>query len=623
MKIKFLLALMLLLPCMTVSAAERKKVEIYVSPKVTTVGTGSFDAPYASLEEARDAVRKIEKSNSDIYVYLLGGEYQLKEPFILDETDSGNESCTITYEAYGDSPVEITGGVVLESNKFVSPSNTEILSDAATSIKVYDLSEIEFDSIESVAGPDKNPIELFAGGERKTLARWPNNGYATLGKITSNKPIGFIGDERSSQWIGESDGYIMGMWQYDWDARFLKVTGIDAGTREIRVADESPFTPVYGARYYAHNILKELDIPGEYYIDRVNRLLYYYPESIDKQVMITSKDFSLIEGDNVSYVNFVGLNFSCSRENAFRFDGYTDGKISDCRIKSTGEQGIYITTGSDVVIENCEIYETGSEGVYVSGGDIMTLTHGNILIDSCIIYDCTKLHDVGSGGIIVNGVGNKITQCTIYNLPKEAINFYGSEHEICSNEIYNVCNNSNDCGAIYRGGTFAERGNKICHNYIHDVYGLNGVGARGVYFDDMLSGNYVENNILSNCYIAIFIHGGRDNVIRNNFIYNSVSSITVDNFAHINNSAYTDHTTGSLFKSIYSIPYSREPYRSRYPQIKNILKESGLEPFNPKNNTITENHIWNSGSLTLADIAKETGLIENNICKQRAIIYKQ
>ena len=43
-------------------------------------------------------------------------------------------------------------------------------------------------------------------------------------------------------------------------------------------------TPSYGinpgaARWYAFNLLSEIDRPGEYYIDRGNGLLYFWPPS--------------------------------------------------------------------------------------------------------------------------------------------------------------------------------------------------------------------------------------------------------------------------------------------------------------------------------------------------------
>ena len=46
-----------------------------------------------------------------------------------------------------------------------------------------------------------------------------------------------------------------------------------------------------GGYYYFFNVLEELDAPGEYYIDRDNGILYFYPpdENENSKIMLSNK----------------------------------------------------------------------------------------------------------------------------------------------------------------------------------------------------------------------------------------------------------------------------------------------------------------------------------------------
>ena len=71
------------------------------------------DGPFASLDRARDTIRKLKlegKLNQPVEVQVREGTYYLAEPLQFWGADSGTEQCPITYTAYpGETPV-LSGG---------------------------------------------------------------------------------------------------------------------------------------------------------------------------------------------------------------------------------------------------------------------------------------------------------------------------------------------------------------------------------------------------------------------------------------------------------------------------------------------------------------------------------
>lgn len=79
----------------------------YISPDGNDAWEGTIpDKPFATIQKARDVIRKINKGEDTIIVRLRGGEYILTEPFALGPGDSGTGSCPVIYTAMpGETPI--------------------------------------------------------------------------------------------------------------------------------------------------------------------------------------------------------------------------------------------------------------------------------------------------------------------------------------------------------------------------------------------------------------------------------------------------------------------------------------------------------------------------------------
>ena len=92
--------------------------DLYVAPYGSDDNDGSLEHPFATVQRAAQAVRKMDKSvRSHIAVCLMAGEY-ITDGIFLTEEDSGTESCPVIYRAYGDGEVILNGGVSLNNADF-------------------------------------------------------------------------------------------------------------------------------------------------------------------------------------------------------------------------------------------------------------------------------------------------------------------------------------------------------------------------------------------------------------------------------------------------------------------------------------------------------------------------
>ena len=97
---------------------------VYVSTTGNDRWSGSYpeplsdcsDGPVATLEKAKELLREKRKDtpNSGGVVLIRGGNYFLKNTFMLEEVDSGINDSPVTWQSYKGEEVNIIGGVPIE-----------------------------------------------------------------------------------------------------------------------------------------------------------------------------------------------------------------------------------------------------------------------------------------------------------------------------------------------------------------------------------------------------------------------------------------------------------------------------------------------------------------------------
>jgi len=605
------------------AAGSREMITFYVatngndkwSGRIPTPTKTRTDGPFATLERARDEIRKLKREGrlpkDGVTVEVRGGIYQLPKAFELTAEDSGTESGRIVYRARAGEVVRLLGGRIVKGWELVSDPAILSRLDASARGKVYQANLkaqgiTEYGQIGGGFGIAGGPgMELFFNDEPMPLSRWPNEGFVRIVDVLNIEPVdvrGTKGDkvgkfiyegDRPARWVGEKEPCVHGYWFWDWADQRHRIESIDTEKKIITVA--KPYHG-YGYRkgqwFYAFNLLSEIDRPGEWFLDRESGILYFWPPSpIGKGTAMVSVLPTLITMKDTSHVTVRGFIVEGTQGTAITISGGQACEVVGCVLRNLGSWAVTVAGGTKHVVIGCDIYATGDGGISMDGGDRKTLTPGNHLAENNHIHHWSRWNRMYKPGIIISGVGNRVAHNLIHNSPHTAIGFGGNDHVIEFNEIHSVCYESNDAGAIYTGRNWTMRGNVLRYNYLHHINGFEGRGCVGIYLDDMFSSADIFGNVFYKVTRAAFIGGGRDCSIENNIFVDCKPAVHVDARALGWARYHADEWVKEAKEkgTISGIAYDKPPYSERYPQLARILEGN---PNAPEGNVIARNICW-------------------------------
>jgi len=556
-----------------VVCASAQAADYYVAPDGNDAWSGTrpaasaekTDGPFATLQRARDAIRKQKAAGNaeGVTVHIRGGLYALPQTLKLEAQDSGTDETPIVYRAYQDEKPIVIGG--REITGFVPHRGSILKADlAALGLKGVYFRQLIFD------------------GRCQHLARWPNydpqNPYGGGWAYVDGKRVSMYQDipgenrhtliykaQDARQWSRPTDGEVFIFPRYNWWNNILPIKAIDREKRQMTLAGDASYPIRPGDRYYVRNLLEELDTPGEWYLDRETWTLYFWPpKSVgwDKrnevpptpnssgtsdggpalrlshptlnQVYAPTMRTILEIGPKTAHVTFRGLTFECCEGTAIVLRNTEACTIAGCTIRNVGDyhgSGVSIEGGRRNGVAGCDIFEIGSHGISISGGDRKTLTAAENYADNNYIHHVGVFYKQGVG-IALNGVGNRASHNLIHDGPRMGIMFGGNNLVIEYNHIRHMNLETEDTGAVYTGGRdwISSRGTLIRGNYFHDILGYGRDGEKwvsphfawGVYLDDNAGGVDVIGNIVVRCPRAgLHLHNGRDNKIENNIFAES------------------------------------------------------------------------------------------------------
>jgi hypothetical protein len=592
----------------------------YISPQGNDKDDGSLEHPFLTLNRAKQAI--LNSNSKNISVYLRDGYYSLDQSFILNKSDVTPDK-QVLISSYPNERAHIIGGRKITGFEKLNPSDPDYKRINPAFIKnilkidlrekgITEYGEITPRGFHRPITP--SGLELFFNNKQMTLARWPNNNWTTIKDVPENlNNKGFkYKNNRPEKWDNATDVWLHGYWKYDWSDTYVKVADIDVDKKIITT--ESPYSSysfTKGKRYYALNLLEELDMPGEWYLNRKSGILYFWPPSdINKSTIFVSVlQKPLIQLDHVENITIKDLIFEYTSGAGIEIIGGSSNKIDGCKLSNIGTVAVCIgkmepNLGSVIYkntlyngdaghfngVENCEIFETGEGGIILGGGDRKSLTKGNNYAVNNKIYDCSRWVRTYRAGIYMYGVGNIVQHNLIYDLPHTALFFWGNDHLIEYNEVHHVCMETGDAGAFYNGRDWTQRGSLIRFNYFHDLHGVEGQEGwnevMAIYLDDWSSGATIFGNIFKNAGRSVMIGGGRDNLVENNIIINGSPAIHVDSRGKGWAKYYFDDSNNTLFERLAAVQPDKPPYSKHYPGLANIPKEN---PDLPIGNRIIKN----------------------------------
>ena len=607
MKPPTLLSLILLALLFTAPALAGP-LALYISPQGHDSAPGGKASPLATLAGARDRLRILKRvgkvPKEGVTVWLRAGTYFQRETFALTAADDVSPA-PVTYAAYSGEAVRLTGGREVAGWKPVTDASILGRLDPAarghvlqTDLKAQGITDYGqmtprgFGSPVTPAG-----LELFFADVPMTLARWPNVGqWAHIAGTTADQAadhFAYAGD-RPERWAKAEDAWVYGYWKFDWADSYTKITGINAEHHRVTTAPATDLLSyTLGHRWYALNLLEELDTPGEWYLDRRAGILYFWPPSdIHRGHPTVSLTRDLVRLDGVSHVTLRGLTLEACRGDAITIRGGTHNLIDECSVLSAGNRGATIADTTDSGVRGGEITGTGEGGVSLDGGDRKTLVPGRNFVVNCRIHDYSRWARTYRPGVGIDGVGNRVAHNLIYDAPHNAILLGGNDHLIEYNEIHHVCRQTGDAGAFYMGRDWTMRGNIVRFNYFHDLFNEMGVKGEfhdvmGVYLDDTAAGTVVFGNVFVRAGHAVEVGGGRDIVVANNIFVDCLPAVSLDarGLGWATKSLAPGGDWG-MEKRLAAVPYDAPPYSTRYPHLANVLKDN---PTAPKYDVIQNN----------------------------------
>lgn len=554
----------LLSGCSSLTEAQRQQVQaaaFFVSPAGNDAWSGQLpepnaegsDGPLATLAAARDVVRDAKQNQwrgRPVTVLLRQGTYELESPLRFGPLDSGSSDTPVTYAAYpGERPV-VSGGTRVTGWR---PSGDGTW--CAT--------------IPGSADPTRRFRRLYVNGERRPLARTPNEGeYFRIadksalfvdpetGKEVNSEKFAFRfkeGDLRAWPRLQEINAVVL----RNWESAILPVRSIDEERCNVVFTGSMKWELRRNLRYYVEGFRDALDAPGEWWFDRQEGMLYYRPkpgERMDRVSVVVPRltELVVLKGDPVvgqpvEHIVFDGIAFrhtdytvpatghsdwqaAVTIPAAIQADGAHHITFRRCEVRNIGQYGIWFRQGcKGNRVEQCEIADLGAGGVRIGEGrsskDEQERSGGNT-IHNCFIHDLGSVYYGAIPVWIGQSSDNVVSHNEICDSNYSGISVgwswgfgpttchrnrieYNHLHHLGRGVLY-------DMAAIYTLGI--STGTVIRGNHIHHIWGwVEGYGAGGIYPDEGSTGLLIEDNLVYCTQNGgLTVHYGRDNVARNN-----------------------------------------------------------------------------------------------------------
>ena len=534
--------------------------DIYVSPKGSDANIGSKDQPLATvsaaLRKARELRRLNDASISDgIHIILRGGVYVLHETIFIRAEDAGTgDSPTFIEAAAGEQPV-LSGGVMINGWKKLLSQKTGLSAAAKGNLWMADVPMVNGELFEF--------RQLWVNDVKAVRAK-SVNGDGMLRILNWSKK-----DE--SCWIptprfpllSSAAGVELFIHQW-WAIAMLRIKKMEVhgdSTQlffhqpESKIQNEHPWPAPWlsketgNSAFYLVNALQFLDEPGEWFLDIVNRKIYYWPrngENLLAASVIAPYLETLVKVEGtidrpVTNILFNGISFQHTgwlRPSHFGHVPHQAGmymtEAYKLRPAGTKEKpgldnqawvgrpaaAVEISFADYTGFENCRFEHLASTGLDYHKGVHNNVVKGNLFKD---IGGTALLAGVYSdagheihlpyhpkderevcGGMLIHN--NLITDATNEDWSCVGIGLgYTRNSVIENNEVENVSYSGISMGWGWSPAPNAMKNNKIVGNSIHH-YGKHNYDCSGIYTLSAQPGSVISDNYIDSIYKAPYAH---------------------------------------------------------------------------------------------------------------------
>ncbi|TDX01772.1 right-handed parallel beta-helix repeat-containing protein [Dinghuibacter silviterrae] len=646
------LACLILFACTSFLPAPQS-VTFYVSPTGSAGNPGTQSAPFATPDQAFQALKNI-KGPLNAAVVMMAGYYSFPKSLLI----SGNgpdASRNIMLTTDHNQKVVFSGGVQLKNNDFHLVTDAAILRrlPAGSRGKVYQV------NLKAMGITDYGKslphgyklnvpanLELFYNGSPMTIARYPNAGTIPIGNVQDHGSIPRNGehdnrgavfacaDPRMSRWTTANHAWIGGYLSYGYSDDYVKVATVDPQGQAIHLqdpawygvyatADESNDILKNGESvrgFYIYNLLEELDQPGEYYLDPDSGILYFMPPDnglAQATVEVSVLDQPIVRLSHISNVTIQGIAIECGRGQGIYAEGTDHIVVQHCPIYDLGTVGIQLAShegsgnNTHFTIQHCSVYNTGTGGIILDGGDRKNLVPADNTATNCELFNYSRIDKTYSPAFFMDGVRNHITHCYIHDAQCSAIQYYGNDQDISYNHINRVATLVTDAGAVCTGRDMSSTGNVIQCNFFENIQNTTRESVCAIYLDDASEGMQVNCNVFYKCstpgtynFGVIHVNGGSDNTFRDNYFIDCNKAFSNSQWPDkVYRAAITD--AGHLQQYYSKVDIRSSVYQQKYPQLARLTDTVHL--------ATRQNYTYNSLCWNVSVYADKTSYVNTNV----------
>ena len=509
----------------------RAQLTLHLAPGGDDKGTGAPDSPFATLERARDAVRRLKGQKGlppgGVRIVLRGGTYRLERPLILTPEDSGNAETPVVYAAAsGETPI-VSGGRIIGPFRRNTDGSWSATVDAARNHGwVF--------------------RQLFVDNRRYVLARSPNSGQYFIRKAVLQGDV-----ETKGEWAGKSKtalGFFPGnlkAWDklpdvnlklyFSWNSGLYPLKSVDEKNHVAMLAGPTvwPMPRSAGQCYLVENHPGALDAPGEWQLDRTTGRLTIIPfadENIGQLPVVAPLIEHLVLGQGdpekgryFEHIRFEGISFQhgawrlppeghgdpqaeSTLSAALQFDGARHVTIQRCEVAHVGNYAVWLRhgcVGCRVVANHLHDLGGGGARIGVHDRPKPRLLSCDNVVDNNFIHDGGHIHPGAVGICVGYAHHNTISHNEVCDFRYTGISLgwtwdivrSGTRDNVVEyNHVHHVMRVLDDGGGVYSLGLTP--GSVIRNNHIHHVGRLEDAVGHGIYLDGGSSGVLAENNLV-------------------------------------------------------------------------------------------------------------------------------
>lgn len=347
---KFLFTAIFLL-VLSISSTQAATTDLYVATNGSDSNPGTLAQPFLTLAKAQTQVRTLLPSaTGPINVWVRAGTYYLGNTLTFGPSDSGSVTVPVTYSNYNGETVILSGGSKITAT-WSAYSGPIMVANVGTSLT--------FD-------------QLFLNGTRQVMARYPNYNAGTA--ILNGYASDCLSTTRVARWSNPATGLVRGLHGSMWGGNSFKITGKDGGGNAILqwVGDNNRGSGLHSTYRMVENLFEELDAAGEWFYDKPQGKLYFYPPSGTNLSTATIETASLEElikvvgntSNKVKYLTFSGFTFTNTHRTLFTrtFEKLLRG---DWAVVRAG--AIYLQDAENITVKDSVFDQIGGNGVFISG----------------------------------------------------------------------------------------------------------------------------------------------------------------------------------------------------------------------------------------------------------------